>query len=136
MELGGPVTAQLTFWSPSGSQRFFWLLPRILGSVLILVGIHLVRRMIRSARSGDPFTAANEQRLWALAGLTAIGGTAYSLIDGFTEMLLIQRSAAADLFVPTATLSFLPLIMGATLAMLAMVWRMGVQLRDDVEGTI
>lgn len=136
VELGGPVTAQLTFWSPTTSQRVAWAVRELLGPILTIAGVWLVFGIVRSARRGDPFTGDNERRLWSLAVLVAVGGTLYSMVVGFTTMLLIQRSAAADMFVTAATVSFLPLVMGALLAMLALVWRIGVGLRDDVEGTI
>ncbi len=136
VELGGPVTAQLTFWSPTTSQRAAWAVRELLGPILTITGVWLVFGIVRSARRGDPFTGDNERRLWSLAALVAVGGTLYSTVVGFTTMLLIQRSAAADMFVTAATVSLLPLVMGALLAMLALVWRIGVGLRDDVEGTI
>lgn len=136
VELGGPVTAQLSFWAPTASQRAAWTIRELLGPAMTIAGVWLVFGIVRSARRGDPFTADNERRLWSLAALVAVGGILYSMVIGFTTMLLIQRSAAADLFVTTATISLLPLVMGALLAMLALVWRIGVGLRDDVEGTI
>lgn len=136
VELGGPVEVQLSFWDPSASQRTIWAIGQVLAPTLIAAGIWLVFQIVRSTRRGDPFTAVNEQRLWALALLVGVGGTSYQLVDEFIRMLLIQRSAAADMFATTATISFLPLVFGLLIALLAAVWRIGIDLREDVEATI
>lgn len=136
VELGGPVEVQLSFWDPTDSQKWIWAVAQILAPILVAAGIWIVYQIVRSARRGDPFTADNEQRLWALALLVGVGGTAVQFIDGFSRLLLIQRSAAADMFEQSATLSFLPIIFGLLIALLAAVWRLGVELREDVEATI
>ncbi|MDH5519389.1 MAG: DUF2975 domain-containing protein [Acidimicrobiia bacterium] len=136
VELGGPVEAELSFWSPTTSQRTIWVIGQVLAPLMVAAGIWLVFQIVRSARRGDPFTTANENRLWSLAFLVGVGGTAYQLVAGAVDMLLIQRSAAADMFAITATISFLPLIFGLLIALLAAVWRLGIELREDVEGTI
>ncbi len=138
VELGGPVEIELSFWDPTASQRTIWAIGQILAPLLVAAGIWLVFQIVRSTRRGDPFTAANEKRLWTLALLVGVGvgGTAYQLIAEFGRMLLIQRSAAADLFTITATISFLPLVFGLLIALLAAVWRLGIELREDAEGTI
>ncbi len=91
---------------------------------------------MRSSRTGDPFVTANTRRLWALAFVIAVGGTGYSLLSGAAETLLIQRSAAADQIDLSFTVSFLPIIIGIGVAVLASVWKVGVELRDDVDGMI
>jgi hypothetical protein len=58
------------------------------------------------------------------------------MFSGFASMLMIQRSAAADLAPIEFSVSFLPLVIGIGVAVLAGVWQVGVGLRDDVEGTI
>lgn len=136
VELGGPVEAELTFLSPTTSQRVIWAIGELVGPALALAGIWTIYRVVRSARAAEVFTSANERRLWSLAFLIAVGGTIESMISGFTDLLLIQRSAAADLFLVSSTISFLPLVVGMLVAMLASVWRLGVSMREDLEGTI
>jgi hypothetical protein len=136
VELGGPVQAELTFWSPTRSQRASWAVGQLFAPMLTLAGIWIVYQLVRSTRTGDPFTAENERRLWLLAGVIGIGGTLNSMVTGFTDLLLIQRSAAADLFQVSATITFLPLVLGLVIALLALVWRIGIHMREDLEGTI
>lgn len=136
VELSGPVEAELTFWSPTNSQRVVWAVGQLFAPMLTSVGIWVLFRLIRSMRSGDPFTNANERRLWLLAGVIGIGGTLNSMVKAFTDLLLIQRSAAADMFEVSATVSFLPLILGLVIALLAFVWRIGITMGEELEGTI
>ena len=136
VSIGDPVTAQLTFLDPTSSQRVIWVLWTVSEPLLALIGTWLVFSIVRSSRTGDPFVAANTRRLWALALVIAVGGTGYSLLSGAAQMLLIQRSAAADQIDLSFTASFLPIIIGIGVAVLASVWKVGVELRDDVDGMI
>ncbi len=134
--IGAPVSARFVFEEPTGSQRVIWLVLQCVPPLLALAGTWLAFSIVRTARRGDPFIAANERRLWRLAFLIAVGGTAWSLAGAFLGMLLIQRSAAADMTPITASVSFLPLIVGLGVGVLASVWHVGIGLRDDVEGMI
>lgn len=136
VELGEPVVARFTFVEPTTDQRVVWVLWQVAGPVLLLIGLGLVLSIVRSARHGDPFVRANVQRLWWLAALFAIGGTGYSLLSGFAAVLMIQRSAAADLAVIQFSVEFLPILVGIAIAGLASVWQVGVGLREDVEGMV
>ncbi len=136
VEIGAPVTAHFVFVEPSASQRVIWLIPSVLPPLLALAATWQVFAIVRTARRGDPFVAENERRLWILAFLIGLGGTLWSMVSGFSEMLLLQRSAAADMTEIAATISFLPAIIGLGVAVLASVWRVGVDLRDDVDGMV
>ncbi len=134
--IGEPVIAHFVFTEPSASQRVIWVIWQVTDPLVALLGTWLVFAIVRSARRGDPFVAKNEQRLWVLAFVVGVGGMLTQLLGGFSEMLMLQRSAASDMTSITATLSFLPAILGLGIAVLAAVWHVGVGLRDDVEGMI
>ncbi len=134
--IGQPVTAHFVFTDPSTSQRAVWVIWQVSDFLVPLVGTWLVFSIVRSARRGDPFVAANERRLWMLALVIALGGTAMQLVGGFCRLLMLQRSAAAEMTMITASISFMPIIIGLGVAVLASVWHVGVGLRDDVEGMI
>lgn len=136
VEFAGPVTAQLLFWSPTTAQRTAWVLWKIAGPLLGIAGAALILRMTRDARNGDPFSPANESRLWKLAFLVAIGGSAVSWVGAAVRAWLIESSAAADSVSLTFTLVFTPIIVGIGIALLASVWRVGVGLREDVDGMV
>jgi len=57
-------------------------------------------------------------------------------VSGSAATLMIQRSAAADLAPIQFTIEFLPLLLGLVVAVLAGVWQIGVEMRDDVAGMV
>lgn len=129
-------TATVEFLDPTASQRVIWLIWQLCSPLLGLLIAWPVLQMARSTRLGDPFTPTNERRLWTIALLVGVGGLASSMADGMARTLLVQRSAAADLFAVVFEISLVPIIAGLFIAALASIWRIGVTLRDDVEATI
>ena len=95
-----------------------------------------IRQMARSTKSGDPFTAENERRLWTISGLVSVGGVIVSLIGGSAETIIMGRSAAADLFDVEFEISFLPIAAGLVVSALASIWHQGVAMREELEATI
>lgn len=136
VSIGKPITARFTFDDPSPKERTIWVIWQVTGPLLVLAGLWLLHSIVRSARLGNPFVARNERRLWKLAVLIAAGGTGYSMFSGVAGNLLIEPSAAGDLTELVFTVSFLPLIAGLGVAVLASVWHVGIGLQDDVAGTI
>ncbi len=136
VSIGKPITARFTFDDPSPKERMIWVIWQVTGPLLVLAGLWLLYSIVRSARLGNPFVARNERRLWKLAVLIAAGGTGYSMFSGVAGSLLIEPSAAGGLTELVFTVSFLPLIAGLGVAVLASVWHVGIGLQDDVAGTI
>ena len=128
--------ATLELLDPSASQRVVWIIWQLAGPTLGLLIAWPLLRLARTSRLGDPFTRANERRLWRISGLAITGGLAYSAITGMAETLLIQRSAAADMFIIAFEISFIPIAAGLVIAALASIWRIGVSLREDADATI
>ena len=136
MELNGPFSGHLTFWRPTGIERWMWVLRQACFPLLLLAGLWFTHGILRSTRRDGPFTTANERRLWWLAAVAAIAGTATHLIDQAVENWLIQRSAAADLVPVSFQLKVTPLFLGGLIAVLASIWNVGIALRDDADATI
>lgn len=134
--IGQPVIAHFEFTNPSAGVRSIWVASQISQPILVLAGLSLVLKIVRSVRAGDPFDDKNVKRLWALAVLIAGGGFAQSLFSGLAGSLMILRSSAGDLVDVTAEMSFLPLLLGMLVASLAVVWQAGTRMRDDVAGMI
>lgn len=134
--IGDPVTARFALYEPSTAKRILWLVANLLGPITVFAGLWLVLGIVRSAQSGNPFTVANEQRLWRLATLVAVGGTIVEIVGDLARNFVLQRSAAADLFQIEATFSFLPIVLGLAIGVLAGVWRLGVGMSDDIAATI
>lgn len=136
VEIGEPMTITASMLDPTASQRMLWLIWQISGPVLVLFLAWPIRQMARSTHHGDPFTAQNVGRLWRICAIVMVGGVGVGLIGGVAETIIVQRSAAADLFAIEATLDFGPIVIGLVIAALASIWQQGVAMRDDLDGTI
>lgn len=136
VEVGDPVTVTASMLDPTRSQRVIWLIWVISAPLLVLLVAWPIRQMARSAKNGDPFTAANERRLWTISGLVSIGGVLVSLIGGSAETIIMGRSAASELFDIEFEISFLPIAAGLVISALASVWHVGVEMRDELDATI
>ncbi len=134
--IGAPVPAQFALYEPSTAQLIVWVVAQLLGPIVVFAGLWLVLGIVRSAQIGNPFTTENEQRLWRLATLVAVGGTVIGLAGDFARNFVLQRSAAADMFEIEATFSFFPIVLGMAIGVLAGVWRLGVNMSDDIAATI
>lgn len=134
--IGAPVTARFALYEPSTEKRAIWLVAQLFGPITVFAGLWLVLGIVRSAQRGNPFTTENEVRLWRLATLVAVGGTIVGLAGDLARNFVLQRSAAADLFQIEATFSFLPIVLGMAIGVLAGVWRLGVGMSDDIAATI
>lgn len=121
---------------PSATSRAVWIASEMIGPITGLLGLWLVLGIVTSAKTGQPFTEENERRLWTLASVVGIGGTGVSIANTFARTFVLQRSELADLFAIEFYVSFLPLFAGLAVAVLAGIWRIGVNMSDDLTGTI
>lgn len=131
-----PASVHFEIDDPSTVSRVVWVGATVIGPLVAAVGLWLVLGIVRSTRTGQPFTQSNERRLWTLASVVAIGGTVASMAGDFARTFVLQRSELADFFAIEATLSFLPILAGITIGVLAGVWRIGVSMSHDLTGTI
>jgi hypothetical protein len=136
LDIEVPFSVHFEIDDPSTASRIVWVAALVIDPIVGVLGLWLVLGIVRSTRTGQPFTEANERRLWTLASVVAIGGTVASVADDFARTFALQRSNLADLFVIEATISFLPILAGLAIAVLAGVWRIGVNMSDDLTGTI
>lgn len=136
VELSGPYTAVVNLLQPSRTEQIAYVSVRAFTAILIAVILWVLLRIVSSIRTGTPFTASNANRVRALAGLVAIGGTFASMANAQINNTLIQGSAAADSFFSAATLSLEPLLIGLLLAVLWVTWSRGVALEADTQGLV
>ena len=136
VEVGDPLTATAYMLDPTSLQRVVWLLWQVSGPLLALLIAWPLLQMARSTRAGNPFTVENERRLWRISGLVIGGGFVAGLIAGVAQTIIVQRSAAADLFNIELTIDFIPIIVGLVIAALASIWHQGVAMHDELDATI
>jgi hypothetical protein len=111
-----------------------------LGPLLLLVaGIWLLRGFLRSVLAGDPFGAANVQRLRAIGFILVVGAPIVQLLNySFRNALfnVLPPHPSLNLGVEGFGLPGNALVGGLGVFILAEVFAYGLRLREDVEGTI
>lgn len=108
--------------------RLAWWLVGPASGLLVILAAETLRRVVSTARAGDPLVAANVGRIRALAGLALASfvmtvtkqGVAIAIADD------LGQSAASRAVSPS------PLLAAAVLLGLAQVWRRGVALREGL----
>ncbi len=131
------VQAHLNFRTPSNAFLLFFIIYCGSGVALLLVVIHLLRKIFSTLAAGSPFVPSNAARI-RLIGWIVIGAE-------FAEQLLQvvgQRIVMASFDTEGVTLRWDIDISGSTifwgfvLLVLAEVFRLGVEMREDQEFTV
>ncbi|MDX6652649.1 MAG: hypothetical protein QOJ38_1430 [Solirubrobacterales bacterium] len=137
--LSGSPKASLEVSDPTSKQMLlrhamdFGLL------ALFVAGLWLARGFIGSVMAGDPFGAANIQRLRRLGFLLVIGAPAVALLYSALAAALyndLPLDQVGDLGVAGFSLPTGALVGGLGAFILAEVFAYGLRLRVDVEGTV
>ena len=105
----------------------------------IAVGAFLVRRLLLSIGSGQPFQRGNAARIAGIAGLIVVATFAASLLPYLAARLVLDRLGLggpgspldADLAIPAA-----PLLLALFLLAFAQAFRQGTELAKDAEGLV
>ena len=143
-EIAGPLPVNVDLADPSLSQRVIATVPVFVWWALALVGLWLLRKVARSAATGDPFQAANVTRLRWLGALFLLGFPIATIVDGYFRDLLFSADVWTGGPLPPGGIETgfqvvvsAPAIMAAVcLFALASVFAYGARLREDVDATI
>jgi hypothetical protein len=107
----------------------------VVRTLTFLIVTILLLQLVRSLRTGDPFTADNARRLVTMALWVAIGGESAEMIQTLGVHL-----TGAPLFDSWTRLpiviSVRPLVYGVALGVVAAVFRHGTALREESEGLV
>lgn len=136
VELTPWQSMELTFWGPTWQDRLGFAGPRLAAQALILLVLWLLWRIVRTVPTAEVFTPANARRMTGIGLTVALGGSAVQLLGFTAHKAVITRSAAAGIVDVAFSFSFLPLLVGAIVLLLAEVFRQGVRLRAEVDGLI
>lgn len=129
-----PVAAVLA--DPSPSQQILARLPAALAIAAVIAGLLLLRRLLRRAGDGDPFTAAGVRDLRLLGGVILAGAVGVQVVHFVVSTALVSASAATDVASAEATFSFAWILGGVLVLSLAEIWSAGVRMRDDLAGVV
>ena len=137
VELSGPSTTTASVQgSPELLQRTGLVGGRLLLGLTALAALGLLLQVVRTLRQGNPFVRANARRLRSVAVVVAVGGSLSQVLTGAGTIAVLSAETVRDRVVPTAEVSFLPLIAALVMGLLAEVFAQGADLRDDVDGLV
>jgi len=143
VELWSPgVWAAIKVEHPDRTTKTLSRLSRVPSSVLLVAIIWMLRSIVvttvgTNTSEGDPFIRPNVRRLYILA-LLLTASPVIDFVSQIAESELVSRSLPKDFAVSSVDFSsFVPSIgMGLLVLVLAEVFKIGVRLREDVEGLV
>jgi Protein of unknown function (DUF2975) len=136
VELTAWSPMELTFWGPTWQDRLGFAGPHLARQAVILLVLWLLWRIVRTVPTVEVFTAANARRMVVIGVALAAGSTAVQLLSYAAHKGIVARSAAEGIVDVAFSFSFLPVVVGAVVLLLAEVFRQGVRLRADVDGLV
>jgi len=140
-EVAGHLPVRVRMADPPLSQFLLVIGSKAPDLVLTVGVLWLIQRIAGSVRRGDPFNAANVWRLRWIGTLLIIGYPLAVIIDGFfTNWFFSNEHSPAlppeSLVIGFPVVSAGALLGGLCMLVLAEVFRYGLRLREDVEGTV
>ena len=132
----GALSGTVLVEDPTTAQYVWGLVPVVVLLALAVAAARLLLGVVRSLRSGDPFTSANARRLSALAGLVIIGGIFHPFLQGIAHEAVLQPVSAEAAKGLSVDLHLWPAVAGILIGFLAEVFARGARLREDVEGLV
>lgn len=116
--------------------RLAELLPGVIATGLVLAGVWVALRLMRTIAAGDPFAPANVTRLRVLAGLLVIGTAVLFFADLSVRGALVGTLGEAAPEGAQLSVPWQAILAGMVVALLAEAFKAGSRLRDDVEGLV
>jgi hypothetical protein len=136
--VANPAEVLVVIADPSVSQRVLIGVPSALVAVAVLVVVRLLLGLSGGLRGGEPFTAANVRRLRGIAVVVGAGAIVVSLAEAVCDFVLVADGAlgagARQVFEMSLPLALLAVAL--VIAAIAEAFRVGVRLRDDVDGLV
>lgn len=134
VELGSKMA--LFVLGPTWRDRLVYAGPVLFAQALALTVLVLLWRIVGTVARGEVFIRENARRMLAIGLVVAVGGSLAQVLRYLGWVDMIEHSAAAGVVKAEWSFSFLPLLVGAVILLLAEVFRQGVRMRADVEGFV
>lgn len=139
LRVHGWVAVDLEIADPTPGQMLLRAALEFGPTLLLTVGLWLLRGFLRSVVHGDPFGPPNVRRLRRLGFLLVVGGPMIELLDYSLRQVLFSKLPpvpSVNLGVAGFTLPGGWLLAGLAVFVLAEVFAFGLRLHEDVEGTV
>lgn len=112
--------------------RLAWWFTGPAASLLVVAGAYILRELVSTARTGDPFVALNVRRLRMLGFLTF----AHFLSTAAQSLVAVAIRADLGLDEVSTEFSLVPIVSALVLFALAEIWQRGVAMRDEQQLTV
>lgn len=133
------ASVEAVVWNPTQAGRVLYVVGSTLPPALIAVVALLAMRIIRRARSGDPFSPDNARTLRGLGWTLALGLPLLALTRAAASELATDGTYGAIGTLPQGgdwSFSFASLLPGIGVLALAHIWHEGVRLREIDRTTV
>ncbi|MDM7855050.1 DUF2975 domain-containing protein [Cellulomonas alba] len=131
-----PNSVEIQAWDPDLRQTAGLGGSALLTGVVVAVALALALLVVRDLRRGRLFRAANLRRVYAAAVVVGFGGMLAQVLGAWGRVGILESPRLAGYVEPSWSVSFVPLVVGLTLAGGAEVLRLGVRMQRDVEGLV
>lgn len=131
-----PERATVIVYDPDARQVLGLIGAEVAGGLLTCLVLLALYSLVRSLRRGDPFVPQNARRLYAIAAVVGLGGQAAGLLHEWGRASVIQTGRLAPYLEYEPAVSFVPLMAGIGIAVVAEVFRRGTQLREETQGLV
>lgn len=133
----GEASFDLIAPEPSATQRMLDALPDLLAGGFAFLVLVLLYRVLEDISRGEPFARRNVTRLRLIAFAIVLGWSAAGVTAAFVTLPILGATDIGDLpLVSTWMMPVLPLGIGMVVALLAEAFKIGAELRDDVDGLV
>ena len=136
---GDGVRTMLESWDSTVAEQLLSRGDAALLGLAVGLGAWLLAPVLESIAGGRPFGGGNARRLAWLAVVVAVAGSVGPLLPQFGAIAVLDRLGLvgpASPFTVGTTFSFLPLVVGGLLLVLAEAFRQGERIDADVEGLV
>lgn len=140
-EVAGHLPVRVKIADPPLSQFLLVVGSHVADFGLVVTVLWLIQKIAGSIRQGDPFNPANVRRLRWVGTLLVIGYPLAVIIGGLFTNWFFSNEHSPPLPPDSLVIGFPIISVGALLGglctlVLAEVFRYGLRLREDVEGTV
>lgn len=135
-EFAMPFGTTVSVWSPDLRQTVGLVGGPVLAALVTIAALVILVLIVHSFRYGKAFVPANSSRLFLITAVMGLGGQAAAALVYWGHVGVLQHPAVEPYVLQDAQMSFLPLMMGLGILLLAEVFRQGVALQHEVDQTV
>jgi hypothetical protein len=131
------VEAHMKFDSPGSGFLLFFGLHMAVGLAIVLLVLYQLRKIFATLTAGSPFVSANAARIRLIGWIVIIGELVEEILQTVGQRIVIASFETQGVtFRWDIDLSLSTIMWGFVLLVLAEVFRLGVQMREDQELTV